>query len=251
MSQKDFTTALLDAKTPVPDDMIDPKGRPAGKRFDVYRNNVVFSLSDALADAYPVVQKLVGEKFFRAMAGVFVRQFPPKTPILFQFAPEFPDFLTSFPPVAKLGYLPDVARLERSRTRSYHAADATPIDGTALAALTPEQMATAELHLHPSLHIISSPFPILAIWQQNMGAPEVDIPQGGQDILIVRPYDSVEMRQLPVGAVDFLRALNAGKPFAEVIDLCAKIPGFDLTKNITGLFEAQLLIKITTEGKTR
>jgi len=90
MSQKEFSEALLNAEHPVPEDMVDPQGRPAGKRFNVYRNNVVSSLSDALAEAYPVVQKLVGEKFFKAMAGVFVRQYPPQSPILFRFAPEFP-----------------------------------------------------------------------------------------------------------------------------------------------------------------
>jgi len=248
MSQPEFAKALLDNGQPTPKGLIDPKGRPAGKRFDVYRNNVVLSLSDALADAFPVVEKLVGEKFFQAMAGVFVRMHPPKSPILAQFGPEFPDFLAAFPPVAKITYLPDVARLELARTNAYHAADATPIDGTALAALTPAQLADARLHLHPSLHIISSPFPVLAIWQKNTDTPEITMPQGGQDVLIARPDDTLEMRQLPTGAADFLRALNAGKTLGETIDYCGRLPGFDLTENIGGLFEANLLIKIT-EGK--
>lgn len=244
MNQAEFSKALLDNERPTPEGLIDPKGRPAGKRFDVYRNNVVLSLSDALADAYPVVQKLVGEKFFQAMAGVFVRQHPPKTPIISQFAPEFPEFLAAFPPVAKLTYLPDVARLEKARTQSYHAADATPIDGRALAALTPEQMNTAKLRLHPSLHIISSPFPIFAIWQKNMDASETNIPRHGQDVLIARPIDLIEMRTLPPGAADFLRALSAGRSLGETIEFCEKTHGFDLTESIGGLFEANLLINI-------
>ncbi|MBL1437202.1 MAG: putative DNA-binding domain-containing protein [Rhodobacteraceae bacterium] len=244
MSQIDFAKALLDNERPTPGGLIDPKGRPAGKRFDVYRNNVVLSLSDALSDAYPVVQKLVGDKFFQAMAGVFVRQHPPKSPIISQFAPEFPDFLAAFPPVAKLTYLPDVARLEKARTEAYHALDATPIDGAALAALTPEQMSEAKLRLHPSLYIISSPFPVFAIWQQNSDAPETAIPKHGQDVLIARPSDMVEMRTLPPGAADFLRALNAGRTLGETIEFCEKIPLFDLTENIGGLFESNLLIKI-------
>lgn len=246
MNQEDFSAALLDAELPTPDDLIDPKGRPAGKRFDVYRNNVVLSLSDALADAYPIIQKLVGEKFFQAMAGVFVRQFPPTSPLIFQFGSEFPDFLASFPPVAKLTYLPDVARLERARRRAYHAADAEPIEGTALAALTPEQMTGARLKLHPSMHILSSPFPILAIWEKNTDKPDIAIPKHGQNVLIARPQDMVEMRALPAGAADFLRALNAGKTLGDTIEFCEKLPGFDLAENIGGLFEAQLLIKITT-----
>jgi hypothetical protein len=244
MSQIDFSKALLDNEQPTPDGLIDPQGRPCGKRFDVYRNNVVLSLSDALSDAYPVVEKLVGEKFFQAMAGVFVRMYPPKTPILSDFAPEFPDFLASFPPVAKLTYLPDVARLERARSQAYHAADAEPIDGAALAALTPEEMAEAKLRLHPSLHIISSPFPVFAIWRKNSDAPETTIPKHGQDVLVARPKDMVEMRTLPPGAADFLRALHSGRTLGQTIEFCEKIPLFDLTENIGGLFESNLLVTI-------
>ena len=80
MSQSAFHTALLDPATPVPDGLIDPKGRPAGKRFDVYRNNVVVSLSEALAEAFPVVQGIIGAAFFTAMAGTYVRQSPPTDP---------------------------------------------------------------------------------------------------------------------------------------------------------------------------
>lgn len=244
MSQIDFAKALLDNERPTPEGLLDPQGRPAGKRFDVYRNNVVLSLSDALSDAYPVVEKLVGAKFFQAMAGVFVRMHPPKSPILSQFAPEFPDFLAAFPPVAKLTYLPDVARLERARTEAYHAADAPPIDGAALAALSPEQMAKARLNLHPSLHILSSPFPIFAIWRQNSDKPDFPIPKHGQDVMIARPYDMVEMRTLPPGAADFLRALKSGRALGEAIEYCEKIPLFDLTENIGGIFESNLLTKI-------
>ena len=245
MSQPDFAQALLDNAKPTPAGLIDPKGRPAGKRFDVYRNNVVLSLSEALADSFPVVAKLVGDKFFQAMAGIYVRLHPPKTPILSQFGADFPAFLATFPPVAKLGYLPDIARLEAARTRAYHAADAPILDGTALAALPPEKMASARLYLHPSLHIISSPFPILAIWQKNIDTPDMDIQQSGQDVLVARPESTLEMRLLPHGSADFLGALKEGRPLGDAIERGEKITGFDLTENIGGLFEARLLTKIT------
>ncbi len=201
-------------------------------------------LPEALSAAYPVVEKLVGEKFFQDMAGVFLQMHPPKSPSAPPFAPEFPDFLASFPPVAKLTYLPDVARLERARTEAAHAPGATPIDGAALAALTPEQMANAKLRLHPGLRIVSSPFPVLAIWLQNTSAPATPIPRHGQDVLITRTKDTVEMRSLPPGGADFLRALASGRRLGEVIDFCTKIPLFDLAENIGRLLEAELLVKI-------
>ena len=38
--QTAFTTALLDHAIPAPAGLTNPFGGPAGKRFDVYRNNV-------------------------------------------------------------------------------------------------------------------------------------------------------------------------------------------------------------------
>ena len=45
MQQSDFTAAILDPDAPVPPGLLDPEGRPAGKRFNVYRNNLAASLS--------------------------------------------------------------------------------------------------------------------------------------------------------------------------------------------------------------
>ena len=55
-----------------------PVSRRAGgvpsRRFGVYRNNVYASLIDVLAGRFPVVARLVGEEFFRAMARAYVEQ---------------------------------------------------------------------------------------------------------------------------------------------------------------------------------
>ncbi|MCF6303838.1 MAG: DNA-binding domain-containing protein [Rhodobacteraceae bacterium] len=248
MTLSDFAPALLNVKLPVPDDLVGPKGRPAGRRFNVYRNNVVHSLSEALAAAYPVIKKLVGDEFFKAMANVFVRQFPPSSPMMFQFAAEFPVFLESFPPVAHLPYLPDVARLERARRQSYNAADANPIDGAVLAIASPEQLMGAQLGLHPSMRVVISKYPILTIWENNNSDSQKPLPGGGQDVLICRPKDTLEMRILPKGGAGFLRALFENKTLAKANETAEQTNGFDLTQNISGLLAAQLLIKTTLKG---
>ena len=46
--EADFKTALFDPAVMPPAGLSDPAGRPAGKRFDIYRNNVVVSLTEAL-----------------------------------------------------------------------------------------------------------------------------------------------------------------------------------------------------------
>ena len=77
-----FARALLDPEAEVPWGLTDPEGRPAPKRFSVYRNNVASSLTRALEAAFPTVRKLVGDEFFAAMAGVFLRAHPPQSRML-------------------------------------------------------------------------------------------------------------------------------------------------------------------------
>ncbi|MEJ6708232.1 MAG: DNA-binding domain-containing protein [Amylibacter sp.] len=77
VDQKAFTQALLNPETAILVGLIDPKGRPAGKRFDVYRNNVIVGLMDAMETAFPVIQKLIGAENFRNLLGAYVRQHPP------------------------------------------------------------------------------------------------------------------------------------------------------------------------------
>lgn len=81
-TQAEFATALLDPKAACPSGLQAWNRSDPQPRLAVYRNNVVSSLIGALADTFPVVQALVGVDFLHAMAGVFVRQHPPRSRLL-------------------------------------------------------------------------------------------------------------------------------------------------------------------------
>src|SRR6266850_2007205 len=130
-----FAEALLDADRPIPFGINAHNAAVSARRFAVYRNNVVAGLVKALKSRFAVVEKIVGEEFFAAMARVFVMEQPPRSPLLATYGDNFPAFIAGFEPARELPYLVDVARLEAARTRSYHAADATPVDPGQLATL--------------------------------------------------------------------------------------------------------------------
>ena len=67
-TQNAFAHALLHPERAVPATIRGAARRGADRRFAVYRNNVITGLIDALAQRFPVVCRLVGEEFFRAMA---------------------------------------------------------------------------------------------------------------------------------------------------------------------------------------
>ncbi len=250
-SQREFAQALLNPEAPVPDGVVDPSGKPAPKRFAVYRNNVTVSLIEALATAFPVVEKIVGAEFFAAMGREFVRTHPPASPLLMFYGEEFSEFLKGFEPVKHLTYLPDIAALEQVRRQAYHAADVAVLAPDFLSSVPPEALGTLRVTLHPSAHIVPSAHPIFSIWEWN-SAPEPqqgNVLQGdGEDVLVSRPDYEVEMRRLPAGGAGFLTTLKSGAALGDAAAVGAEVPGFDLTQNITGLLESRIVIDFSVDG---
>ena len=243
VGQELFTTALLDPELAAPNGLTDPEGRPAGKRFSVYRNNVVVSLTAALEAAFPVIHALVGDEFFRAMAGVFLRAHPPSSPMMMFYGAEMPEFLTGFTPVQHLGYLPDVARLELALRESYHAADTAPMAAEALINLPPDQLMETRLQLSPALKVVRSAYPITAIWRAHH-EPSADKPQmRADDALIMRPEFDPKVDRLPAGGAELVEALQRGAKLGDaVLAAEAEAKDFDLTRTLGLLIGGQAII---------
>ncbi|MBF9035548.1 DUF2063 domain-containing protein [Rhodobacterales bacterium HKCCE2091] len=229
--QAEFHAALIDAERPAPAGLVNPFGGPAGKRFDVYRNNHAVSLTEALGEGFPVIRKLVGEEFFRAMAGVFLRAHPPDDPRLMLWGGRLPGFLRSFPPVAHLPYLPDIALLELGLRQSYHAADTEPLR---LSGLDPEAVLQLRPRMAPASLVVRSAFPILDIWRANRepGAPKPG--RAAQDVLVTRPDFDPAPHLLPEGGIAFARHLKGRTTLAEAMaGTMAEVPGADVSALLT------------------
>ena len=69
-TQTDFRAAIFDPQMAVPASLTDGSEQPAGKRFNVYRNNVIVSLKEALSESFPVVTKLIGPQNVANLAGL-------------------------------------------------------------------------------------------------------------------------------------------------------------------------------------
>jgi hypothetical protein len=160
--EQDFATAVLDADAAVPGGLAGKSLASLTRRFGVYRNNVYASLIEVLQGRFPVTARLVGDEFFRAMARLYVEQAPPCSPVLLHYGAGFPEFVASFAPAEGVPYLADMAALEWARSAAYHAADAVPMPVEALAPAV-EHAAHVRLLLHPSLHLVSSAYPIVTI----------------------------------------------------------------------------------------
>ena len=244
--QSEFAQAILNPDLPVPDGLQNPEGAPAGKRFSVYRNNVAVSLSEALEVTFPVIRKLVGDEFFKAMAGVFLRQHQPDSPVLMFYGTPMPAFLEGFDPVTHLGYLPDVARIELALCRSYHAADTPPLDPIALQAIAPDNLLKTHLHLAPSVHLIRSKWPAASIFHANSSDDAPQPEMRPEDVLITRPEFDPQVTTLPPGAGAFIAALIDNAPLDDALKQVTIASGdFDLTETLGLLLTAGAITKIS------
>ena len=252
----EFAAALLDTGHSYPEGLIAWNGSDPGKRFAVYRNNVVSSLVDALADTFPVTCELVGEEFFRAMARVFVAAAPPQSPVLAEYGNAFPEFVADFPPARNVPYLADVARLEMLYLTAYHAADATPLDeATFRDALSQiNALPALRLRLHPSTGVLRSAYAACSLWvahQETLDLATVD-PYRAEEVLVVRPLWEVLVVPLRPGAGRFIELLADGAPLGEsTLAASREQPDFNLATTLADLIRAGAAISFDIKEETQ
>lgn len=244
-----FATALLDSEQPCPPGLRAWNGSDPTRRMAVYRNNVISSLVDALAHTFPVVQQLVGEAFFRAMAAVFVRQSPPRSRVLAHYGGDLPEFIEGFAPARSVPYLADMARLELARVSAYHAADAPALAGESVsqALASGDRMPELRLRCHPSLAIIESRFAVVSLWAAHQGEGDlatVDPDQAEAAIVLRQGLDVLTLRA-PPGAAEFMTAIGRGQNLGDAASQAASAhANFDLSATLTLLLSHEALTAI-------
>jgi hypothetical protein len=243
-TQDSFAAGLLDAGRPVPAGLTDGAGRPAGRRYSVYRNNVAVSLRAALETGFPAVARLIGPENFARAAGIYLRAEPPGSPMMMRYGAGFPAFLERVEALSGIGYLGDVARLEYALRCSYHAADAPPLDPRRLSCLTGAALETARLTLAPSVRILRSRWPVLSVYRYTMtpGSPK---PQArAEDVVITRADLDPVPHLLPPGGADFLEALRTGAPLGAA--QAGAAPDTDLSTTLGLLLQNGAFTDIST-----
>jgi hypothetical protein len=236
-----FAAALLDPDRDTPKVIVGPRGKGANKRYNVYRNNVTVSLINALAAVFPATLRITGEDFFRAMARFHVRASPPRSPLLFEYGRDFPEFIEAYEHARPLPWLPDVARIERAWLDAYHAADLAPLALEALGAIRPERLAETVLVGHPAARIVRSRYPAVTIFAANRSEDNAQAitTQEPEDALVTRPQMAVMVRRLPPGGAVFLTRLMAGEALGPAAAVAlAESPAFDIAANIAGMLSA-------------
>jgi hypothetical protein len=224
---------------------VDGVGFEPESRLSIYRNNMLVTLTAALKATFPVVRRLVDDRFFEYAANAFIQRHLPVGPCLVEYGGDFPEFLANFPPAASLDYLPDVARLEWAISRVLHAPyPESPIPLTSLLTV-PGDPAEIRLSMTAEGRYMASPHPIERIWQfHRPGMDPTAMPLDRRcAYLEVRRADGLQLTELPPAVWTFRSQIADGAALGTAAEEALAIaPDFDLARALGALFDAGLVV---------
>lgn len=216
--QKNFLHSILQEESAIPSGVKTGGRITPEQRMRIYRNNTFFILTDNLKATFPATAALGSAEFFRYAAREFIKSDPPDNGDMNVYGASFSAFLREAGIVKSHPFLADVAELEWLRQESYMAAD------------------EGDSPLHPSLRFFSSRWPVIQLWQLGKGqmaVESVDMNKG-ENAVIFRRGDGIEMWSVDAAAFAFIGAMAAGRGFEAPA-------GFDPTLHISHLKEAGLI----------
>lgn len=202
---------------------IDGSAISAQGLMGIYQNSAIANITHSLTLTYPVIEKLVGEDFFRATCRQFIIVNWPKSGNMDDYGAEFANFLADFEHAKHLIYLKDVARLEWAFHISSLAEDASITDWSTLAQAS--DILQLQFLVTPSLKLISSTFPIDNIWQVNqdnaLPDTEVNFNNDIQDkstfLVLFRQQLKTVILSITAGEFALLQAFDNGQTFEKSI----------------------------------
>lgn len=256
--QQGFAGAVFDEADNGFDQAVKADGLTGARRLQIYHNSTYIGLIDALIAVFPVIHRLVGDEFFRYMARAYMQAHPPASGNLHDFGDQFATFISGFAPASELIYLPDVARLEWAYHAVFHAAECAYLDVSGLHQLSEQQYEQLTFRLNPASRLLTSDYPVLAIWQANQAdSPEensveenrVELDAGGSKILVIRRNRQVEFESLCDGEYSFLQALATGKNFSMACELSIQAePAFEVGQYFQGHVQSKTIIDFAVEN---
>lgn len=136
------------------------EAKEAQKRFAIYQNNIMGSLSSVLVETFPACEKLVGEEFFRHKAYQFIEKNLPQKASLFYYGGEFVRYFEDAGRENNYAYWGEVAAYEWAQHSCYYGADAQTLSVQDLAVFDQEAFGSLVVMLAPAIHLLKTVYNI-------------------------------------------------------------------------------------------
>lgn len=227
-------------------------GTPLPERLKIYRNNIVNSMTDALADKLPLCENLVEREFLEGLCRSFALENPPQGGCLNSYGAGLPDFIAGFEPAKSLPYLADMAALELAMNAAYYAPDDTPLTAKQLQAIAPDALGDIRLKPRANIIIMRSRYPLLAIKEfcENDGEGDVDMSaQIEANIMVSRPLFEIQLMPLAPDETAMLEALKANQSLGDAAQAVLNdYPDFDFGAFLMKHIELETFLAFETNS---
>jgi hypothetical protein len=249
-TQRAFGNALLGGNAASMAALVREDGFSVAERVGIYVNNSRIGFEQALAATYPVIQRLGGAAWFTQQARDYQLRFPSRCGDLQYVGQHFPAYLQAGLAGSDHEYFVDVAWLEWAYQETLVAARGETLDPATLANVPEKDYASIAFIAHPTLRLVASAFPVLAIWQANQGesdahAAETSLADGADRLVLVRRATHVELRRLPDADYALLEQFTLGTTLGEAAKaVAARHPDFDLPASLRLLVSLNLFSAI-------
>jgi hypothetical protein len=216
--QAEFVRAVLGRADPATMTWLDAAQGDAARRLWVYRTNARENFHTALAAAFPLLRRLLGDTEFAQLAFAYQRECPSRAGNLFHVGEQLAAFLDLHVTGTADDCLRDVACLEWAVQEIMVAADTTDaLDLDALRVVPSDQHGALRFHMQPAMRMLVTRYALFDWWQaQQRGSalPAGSRPAPGLEYLLLRraAAGGIVLHRLPEAEYRFLAALRDGSP---------------------------------------
>ncbi len=125
----------------------------SAERLELYHRQYWFRVLDSIAEDFPVLRKMAGERVFWALMEAYLSDCPSTSFTLRHLGSRLPDFTAGWEEIGGIErrWFSALARIEYAQMEIYEAAEWAPV--------APEDLANAELGLQPHVVLLELPVP--------------------------------------------------------------------------------------------
>jgi hypothetical protein len=161
---------LMQGDTAVAAHVVGTARVPVETRLGIYSNAYRTRLIEALAHNYPALAKLLGEEAFAQLGAAYFDAHPSRFASIRWYGDALPEFIAREGGAADAPLLVDLAHFEWAMAAAFDAADAEPIDASALGGVAAEEWGGLRFAFHPAMRMLALAWNAPQIWQAVTGS---------------------------------------------------------------------------------
>jgi len=183
---------------------------------------------ESLAEMFPSVKRVLGDRAFLSLAVRYAVKHPPVSYNLSAAGERVPEFLPGDPLTGGLPFLPDLAGLDRAAMRAFHAWAEPPVEPGRFAAIDAERLGDCRFRFQPETALIESRWPVVTI-RELREAPDsefrVQIENNPERAVVHRSGYDVVVRRLDPAEHTALAVLMNGGTVWEALEAAGRLAG--------------------------